>query len=347
MIQELRLKNFQSHKDSVLEFSDGMNVIVGQSDSGKTAIIRALRWAATNRPSGEEYRSYWGGDTEVQIVTTENTITRSKTNRSNTYRLDDLEFKAFGQDVPVEIVDALNLSDVNLQQQMDNPFLLSETSGAVASHFNKMAKLDKIDTGLSYVNSSINTIKRKMETSADVITSKTEQLEKFAILEEFEIELELLESLESKLGSSITMSKGLLTTINRLDMIDTVKARYLKITAYEQEVDSLLLVIANKAKVSTDYSNLKKLSLDIFYIQRDVKLIEKVIAYKEDVESLIELRSSLTAKQKFSRDVAAIVKYIGNNIQAQENTRKRFEDLEKEFHEEFPEFCPLCNTKIK
>ena len=42
MIKKLHLKNCQSHKDSLLEFSPRLNVFVGDTDSGKSAIIRGL-----------------------------------------------------------------------------------------------------------------------------------------------------------------------------------------------------------------------------------------------------------------------------------------------------------------
>jgi len=68
MIKQLTIKNFQSHKKTKLEFSDGVNIIIGQSDSGKTAIIRALNWVVNNKPSGDSFRSHWGGDTNVEIT---------------------------------------------------------------------------------------------------------------------------------------------------------------------------------------------------------------------------------------------------------------------------------------
>ena len=61
MIQSLQINNFQSHKYSVMELHKGVNVIIGPSDSGKTTILRALRWLVWNRPSGDAFRSDWGG----------------------------------------------------------------------------------------------------------------------------------------------------------------------------------------------------------------------------------------------------------------------------------------------
>jgi len=86
MIKNIRIINFQSHQNSFLKFDSGVNIIVGESDRGKSAIIRALRWLIWNRPTGDDFRSNWGGDTEVTIeINDEVFITRKKTKSFNGY----------------------------------------------------------------------------------------------------------------------------------------------------------------------------------------------------------------------------------------------------------------------
>lgn len=48
MISKITIRNFQTHKKSELEFTDGVNLIVGSSDNGKSSVIRAFRWLAEN-----------------------------------------------------------------------------------------------------------------------------------------------------------------------------------------------------------------------------------------------------------------------------------------------------------
>ena len=54
-IKKVNLVNFQSHKDTTIEFDKGLNIIVGASDSGKTSILRGIKWALYNDPSGDYF----------------------------------------------------------------------------------------------------------------------------------------------------------------------------------------------------------------------------------------------------------------------------------------------------
>src|SRR4030042_795222 len=197
MIHSLHLTNFQSHKDTHLEFHPGVNVIVGTSDSGKSAVIRALRWLVWNRPVGDEFRSSWGGDTSVDVELNSGQVTRIRTKVFNGYRLGaDEVFEATKTDVPQEVQQTLNLGDINLQQQLDSPFLLSQSPGAVAEHFNHVAHLDQIDTGLRNVQGWIRQLEQDAKSNEQRIKGLEEELKGFEHLEKFEAEVEVLKGLK-------------------------------------------------------------------------------------------------------------------------------------------------------
>lgn len=44
-ITNLLIENFQSHSRSEFDFGKGLTVIIGPSDNGKSAVLRAMRWA--------------------------------------------------------------------------------------------------------------------------------------------------------------------------------------------------------------------------------------------------------------------------------------------------------------
>lgn len=69
-IRGLKLKNFQSHKDTYMEFADGLNVIVAPNNTGKSVLFKALQ--VTTLPgdiSNEDRKQYIRyGETKATIM---------------------------------------------------------------------------------------------------------------------------------------------------------------------------------------------------------------------------------------------------------------------------------------
>lgn len=95
-VKTLRIKNFQSHADQFLEFSPKMNLLVGESDNGKSAILRAIYWVYTGKPNGTsivrrgedtcEVEIELGNGTKVMhklVISTSNPLK----SQSNTYKI--------------------------------------------------------------------------------------------------------------------------------------------------------------------------------------------------------------------------------------------------------------------
>jgi len=219
MISSLQITNFQAHKDTNLKFCPGVNAIIGPSDSGKTAIIRALRWLVWNRPLGDAFRSYWGGDCSVRMEVDGHTITRIRTNKNNLYQLDDLSFAAVKGDVPQEIAELLNLSPINLQTQFDGPFLLNSSSGEVARHFSATANLDQIDAGITNISKWLREAQRKAEEHFGRARVLKEELRAFEDLDELDGILTGLETLDQRRIQTLQKITGLKKLIHGIQQI--------------------------------------------------------------------------------------------------------------------------------
>jgi len=213
MLNSARLINFMSHKDSKFDFCSGVNVIIGESDKGKSAVLHGLNWACNNKPVGDSFRSWWGGETFATVDLIDGKVhtmvSRSKEGPTkNLYHLtqgtclqDSIEtdFKAFGQSVPEEIQTALNLSDINWQGQFDPHFLLSSSPGEVARKFNEVASLDKIDSSSTNINRMGLKNHEKIRTLEAQLEELIEQAKQYEYLEGMEEQVTSLEVLESEI----------------------------------------------------------------------------------------------------------------------------------------------------
>ena len=177
MISKIEIKNFQSHKNTTIEFSDGVNVLCGESDNGKTAVIRAVKWVAENRPLGvERLNSTWnkGFKDEMSVkifldggVWVERIRTKERNGYSYFENGERVDLGATGTDVPQKVKDLLRFDLVNFQFQLDSPYLLSMSSSEASKYLNEIIKLDGIDKTLSaaeserrYLNSELKILDR-------------------------------------------------------------------------------------------------------------------------------------------------------------------------------------------
>ena len=88
-IKQVTIKNFQSHKKTVLNLHNGVNAIIGKSDCGKSAILRALGWCIRNRSEDRGFRSSWGGKTDVELTFTDGKEISRVQEKDNFYYLLD------------------------------------------------------------------------------------------------------------------------------------------------------------------------------------------------------------------------------------------------------------------
>lgn len=225
MIFKIRIQNFQSHFDTEVHLHPGLNVFIGSGDSGKTSLAsRAPRWVQENRirhdnkPMGDNYVSRWAKKTSAKgtVTLTDDcavTITRpdgsycrrfreaarDKSGKEvNGYELNGERFEAIGVGVPDAVSKWFNWSDVNVQKQHDQAFLISKGSGEVASFLNRTVKLDDIDAHITAAASLLRAEKAGLERLKEDQEADSKVLESLAWVEGAQGRLEALEALEAQ-----------------------------------------------------------------------------------------------------------------------------------------------------
>ena len=347
MIQKLEIENYQSHKNTTLNFSPGVNAIIGQSDSGKTSILRALRWVIENRPGGDAFRSSWGGKTSVKITTGQNVIERVKDKTTvNTYALstgeEDLSFAAMGTSVPEEVQNALNINQINYQNQLDRPFLLDNSPGEVAAHFNKIAHLDVIDVGLRNVKSWISGL------------TKTISIEEIRVaeLEEEQSQYDYLPAMEKAIITLEVLNKKVHEEEDEFDILQKIKAsisqtefkikQYSNLLSLEQPVQKTIEQFNIVAGAREQEQKLDRLLRNIKNIEKQITAGKSILTLEKLLTGVLVLIQKEKAVQNEKRLLTGVVSGIKTTTQTLKTSITRRDELQKEFNENFPDTCPLC-----
>lgn len=346
MIKSLSIQNYQSHKDTHLEFNKGVNIIIGASDSGKSAILRALRWLAWNRPSGDAMRSHWGGKTRVELFTDNVHLVRSK-DKEEEYILGDTHFKAFRTEVPKEIQDVLNITEVNLQRQLDAPFLLSNTPGEVASYFNRIARLDKIDSGTQNINSAIRTLTQTISLQEDQVKVQSAELSKFDHLEKFEVDLEVLEDMDKRYVNKLRTETKLETLIGNIKDTEADIEEASGILVFEKDVDSLLGKYREKEEVFHSYLSLQSSIDDLVDVGAEMDQQKKLIDLEDKVDFILNLYNNKKTAEYHQILLFKVLSVISNTSIRLERESRNLSGLQAEFEEGMGDVCILCGQPIK
>lgn len=345
MIEALFLRNFQSHKKTDLEFDPGVNVIIGSSDSGKTALIRAIRKLLKNRPSGDAFRSDWGGTTDITVKTEEgNEVTWMKNNTESGYRLNtQTHFKAVGTDVPEEIQQALNLDEINLQHQFDSHFLLTSSPGEVAQHFNKVAKLSKIDTSTGNVNKWIRDITNDKKANELLLKNSEKSLAEYDYLDKFEIEVEVLEGLEKNYTKAITNFNTLVNLMNGIDLLNQQTTEQQQALEDEDLVNTTLkLIYIRDGLEAGPIAAIKRLIEGVTFCEEQLEDIKQLTADESKVNDLLENAYLSIQKEQESITINDLLEEISNTERDITVAGSTIRNKQRQFDKEFPESCPLC-----
>lgn len=204
MLKNIELNNFQSHKRSNLTLHPGVNIFTGNSDCGKSALMRGIIWALTNDLRGDFFVSNWaknkkGTQTEDCSVVIDS-VERQRGKDFNGYVVDSERFEALRNDVPDLVHKKFNIGDVNIQRQLDGPFMLSNTSGENARAINELVNLTDIDRASSWIISQQRDCISKIKIlSADVDELSNKIKDENAISELLK-ELEHLDGLSSRIS---------------------------------------------------------------------------------------------------------------------------------------------------
>jgi hypothetical protein len=296
MIESIQIQNRQSHEDTTVHLHPGLNVIVGRGTSGKSAILRALRWPLENtagtaqisrwimrEPKGKSKDLILDGETAVTVTKPQGVLRRFRNQESNGYEVHGKTLKAVGVSVPEEAKEFFNLSDVNIQGQFDPPFLISLPGSQVSAYLNRVVGIEEIDKYLTASASCIREAKKIHKSLVEAQTRDTEALEALAWVEGIQEQATALDAMQATRGALETKLTKVGTV--RCDLESEVSKR----AKYSQVADLDAKVQAAKKLYQTVTGVGSRLSL----VARHVKALEAARGAKAQAAKVAGLAADL------------------------------------------------------
>ncbi|KEO81052.1 AAA family ATPase [Tumebacillus flagellatus] len=224
-IRNLRIENFQSHELTEMAFDDGLNVIVGASDQGKSAVIRALRWLLFNEPRGSDFIRVGASQCRVTIELADGSrVTRERTPSKNRYIVvqpdgEEQIYEGFGNSVPREVSDATGVAKVMLDEdtetvlhlgtQLEPPFLLSEPGSIKAKAIGRLNGVHIIDAASRDTHRDLTRLNSEEKQYREQLNEVEDELMQFSDLAYMENILFMLEERHARLKQLGTQVENL------------------------------------------------------------------------------------------------------------------------------------------
>jgi DNA repair exonuclease SbcCD ATPase subunit len=343
MIESLDIIDFQSHAKSHLDFGPGVNLIMGKSDSGKTAIIRAINWIVNNKPAGDRYRRTGSKKTTVCMALNNETIEKVRDDKLNEYRAGTTQYKALGQAVPDDISKKINFSEVNIQYQMDSPFLLSQSSGEVARYFNKVVNLEEIDESMKKAASAVRDLNSQISNQEGELGQAREKLETLSWIDKAKESLKGLQKLsgeETKVRKEYTGLSDIISQITKasealldikFDKAEEDIKKLLSASSKEEELQEKIMVLTESIEALNELD-----FQEINFSDAETKLE----ALKDTSNKIEEVKESITGLQQIIKEENSCSSDISEY-------QEQIKDIETELEDIMPDVCPLCGQEIK
>lgn len=349
-IKNLILNNFQQWKKGNIQFKEGLNVIVGNTESGKSTLFRAINSILTGKMPEDYVRKGTKG-CEVEVQFSDDTFfKRSRTKKDNIANANGVIFERVGKEIPFEYFNKLGKTSIEFgskelslcsYSQFEPHFFITLSDYDKSKLIGTICGIDIVDKLVDAINKDIRSNNANIKFLDNKIKEQAEQHEiienQFKTLDDKHTKLYLcinalkddykrLENLSISSHNLILFNNGIKSAkdeLNRLkakfNQFDTEKvAKLSKFLGLRTKLDGII------TDISSINSNLKKLKLSENIDVSKASLLDDLVFLKQ---KLFELNNKTTE--------------INKNLM---ETDKHIEFLETEKRTLLADYdkCPLC-----
>lgn len=263
-----------------------VTTLVGPSDVGKSAVVRALYHACFNKPAGVGHLRHGATSYEVRLASESGTVLRGRGRGGNVYRLGKAVFKSFGVGVPAPVSGALNLSRDNFQLQHDAPYWLSLSPPQAGKELNKVVNLQLIDRVLANAGRRVRRAKERAEWTRERLQEARQSRDSLAWVTDCRRDWKALDGRRRRLERLKTQAQELQDTLDRikqaaqvmhkegmkaadLDGVVAAAKRLLMLTQNREDLEVRLLTLRrNNEEIELGLHELEQVREELIAIER-------------------------------------------------------------------------------
>ena len=365
---KLILDNFQSISHGELIFHQGINIIIGQSNSGKSATFRALK-ACLSNPSGSQRFIKKG--TSSAMVTLEyngNQIIWKRTAKENSYIINNEEYHKTGSSSAFKILDDTGFvtddegTIMNIEEELQLPFPFDMTRSDLFKLYEDVFCVSDSAIILKAAKGTEDETKDEVALIENEISKNENKLKE---LIEFKNEVDINKLTNMKLflekrNNMIVKLKDGLPLIKKAYRVNDFKVE-------EQTFTDNYSLYKEKVQLKRDLSKLKKIhalikTIDCTYegdelLKENIDKLKELSDLRVTTTTLVALNEVNVQEQEFEdklqkykelREYALFLDNLKAKIKAKKNEAELTKIIIQELEETLKGFkvCPLCHQPL-
>jgi exonuclease SbcC len=324
-IKRILIENFQSHAHTEIEIpSPGVTALVGESDQGKSAVVRALRWLFLNEPRGTGFVRAGERMCRVRVEYTDGTtLERVRSGDDNTYILNGRIFRGFGIDPPLEVQEFTGIRKIDLGEsivpniagQLEPPFIIGLPGTARANFIGAVSRASIFDTALKKTLTDNHRAKQEAQRLNEEIASLEEEIASFS-------NLPFLERVVEDAISLISETEQLVKKKERLQELAVERDRW------KTEIERCLQIFvatANTKEAEEMYEQIEELKAKLTLLETLQQHQNEVLREHETSIKVITATEATQESAFVATEVEALLQSLKNlqKLSAEQKTLKK------------------------
>ena len=373
-IKQVKLINFQDHKETTVDFTEGVNLIVGSSDAGKSAILRAVNFVFQNDLRGNSFIRVGTTECSVTIVFSDGIeITRVKGTDVNNYILKDENeelhvFSKVASTVPEQIQKYLGnppLDDkkrpIAYADQMANLFLVDLNSSDLPRTLSELTGIQHLQTAAETLGKNARSYDRSIKERNDKIKKLNDDLVQYQYVDK---DYDSISTIQSELNNLSNTLENINKARNFIKRNNEISSEAKKINNLSSKYKSLADIKPQIENLSNLLTSIKTSRIHLSFHVKKTKEFKSTKAdldkysnlcnevFKNKLESVSGLKSNLETAEKYHNQNTTLLSSIEKVKIDLQSEQTNIEDLQSSLDDliqslkDAGDWCNTCNRPL-
>lgn len=342
-IKELIIRYFACHEETRVVFSDNITTFVGESDQGKSMLLKGLLLCVKNELDFKNYMTI-GLDkkypAEITVIFMDNSfVRRTKSKTINSYDLGYIEkdqeiitynATSFGVNMPKKVEEFINSRNIeidkdyelnlNFSKQMEMPFLFNpkqDKNSTKAKLINTLADIQEFDIALQNSNRKSKNYNLDVKNFEKAINEKQKELDDYKNVDRKKILLDMIKEKIDNIESKKKLINDIKLIQNNLVSIDKDIQYNSKIIENKDNLNKIETLLNNIENMNTKKDSLLYIQSDLEKINKEYKYFNSIKDKKNDIEKMSNILDKiLLLKENLSikREKLQIISFTNKEL---------------------------------